>query len=62
MCNPIIGRFASGADRYLRYSRVPQLYCHSDFLGRKVADVPDFDWKSVRLEDAVGSTRYPAQV
>jgi hypothetical protein len=61
MCNPIIGRFASGADSYLRYSRVPQLYCHSEFLGRKVADVPDFDWRSVRLEDAVGSTRYPVR-
>lgn len=61
MSNPIIGRFASGADAYLRHGRVPQLYCHSEFLGRKVADKPDFDWRSVRLDELVGSTHYPAR-
>ena len=58
--NPIIGRFSSEADSYLRHQPVNALYCHTEFLGRKVRDVSDFDWRGVDLADLVGGTEYPA--
>jgi hypothetical protein len=59
MSNPIVGRFSSLADPYLRSAPVAGLYCHSQYLGRKVEDVGDFDWAKVDLADLVGETRYP---
>lgn len=59
MSNPIVGRFSSLADAELMCKRVTGLYCHSHFLGRKIRDVPDFDWKNVRLEESFAGTRYP---
>jgi hypothetical protein len=59
MSNPMVGRFTSLADRYLRFERVPRLYCHSEFLGRKVRDVPDFSWADVDPREVVGNTVYP---
>jgi ubiquinone/menaquinone biosynthesis C-methylase UbiE len=59
MSNPIIGRFSSLADEYLRFRRVPALYCHSEFLGRKVREIEDFSWASVDLQQVVGETTYP---
>ncbi len=61
MSNPIVGRFSSLADEDLRYLPVTGLYCHSEFLGRKVSDVTEFDWKSVGLKDVTGGTCYPAK-
>ncbi len=60
MSNPIVGRFSHLADEYLRFRRVPGLYCHSEFLGRKTRDVPNFSWGSVQLDDVVGDTKYPS--
>lgn len=57
--NPIIGRFSSLADGYLKFKPVTGLYCHSEFLGRKIKDVDLFDWGKVDLADVVGSTKYP---
>jgi SAM-dependent methyltransferase len=57
--NPIVGRFSNLADKYLRNQPVRGLYCHSEFLGRKVKDVPHFDWQAVNLNDIVGDTKYP---
>ena len=59
MSNPIIGRFSSLADSYLRFRRVPALYCHSAFLGRKNRNVIDFSWNDVNLPQVVGETKYP---
>jgi SAM-dependent methyltransferase len=59
MSNPIVGRFSSLADRYLRNRPVIGLYCHSEFLGRKVREVEDFDWARLDLREVVGETRYP---
>jgi len=59
MCNPIVGRFSALADPYLRFQPVPGLYCHSEFLGRKVRDVRDFSWSGVALKDIVADTVYP---
>jgi hypothetical protein len=60
MSNPLVGRFSSLADGYLRNSEVTGLYCHVEYLGRKVRDVPDFDWRNVNVADVVGATHYPS--
>ena len=57
--NPIVGRFSSLADPYLRGRPVTGLYCHSEILCRKTRDVPDFDWSRLTPADLVGSLRYP---
>jgi SAM-dependent methyltransferase len=59
MSNPMIGRFSSLADNYLRYRPITGLFCHSEYLGRKVKDVECFDWNTVDLADVVGETKYP---
>lgn len=59
MSNPIAGFFAADADAYLRFQPVVELYCHSEILVRKVADVHDFDWASVAMDDVVDGSRYP---
>ena len=59
MSNPIVGRFSGLADKYLRYRPLKGLYCHSEFLGKKIADKPDFDWSKVDQMDLVGDTKYP---
>jgi len=57
--NPIVGRFSSLADNDLKCRRVTGLYCHSEFLGRKIRDVEQFDWSEVDLEEVLGGTKYP---
>jgi SAM-dependent methyltransferase len=59
MSNPIVGRFSYFADKYLRNRRVYGLYCHSEYLGKKVNNVINFDWGMVDLIDVVGETKYP---
>ena len=60
MCNPIVGRFSSLADKYLRNKPLTGLYCHSEYLGKKISDNKDFDWAKVDQADLVGDTLYPA--
>jgi len=57
--NPIVGRFSALADDYLKYRPVAGLYGHSEFLGRKINNVDQFDWHNVGLDDLVGSATYP---
>ena len=57
--NPIVGRFSSLADRNLRLRPVKGLYCHSEYLGRKVKDVPEFCWSSVNISEILGEQTYP---
>ncbi len=59
MSNPIVGRFSSLADEYLRYQPVFGLFCHSEYLGRKVRHVESFDWAAVDLATVVGNSAYP---
>jgi len=59
MSNPIVGRFSALADDYLKNKAIPGLYCHSEFLGRKVEEVVGFDWTQVTPDDVIGSTSYP---
>ncbi len=60
MSNPIVGRFSSLSDAYLRNKPVVGLYCHSEYLGRKVREAQGFDWQTVSLDELVGETQYPA--
>ncbi len=59
MSNPIVGRFSSLADGYLKNKPIGGLYCHSEFLGKKIREVENFDWGTVDLIDVVGETKYP---
>lgn len=59
MSNPLVGRFSSLADGPLKNKPVAGLYCHSEYLGKKVRDVVDFNWGEVDLIDVVGETKYP---
>lgn len=59
LSNPIVGRYSSLATPYLRNRPVRGLYCHSEYLGKKVRDVDDFDWSKVDLNQVVGETVYP---
>ncbi|MBU1355260.1 MAG: class I SAM-dependent methyltransferase [Candidatus Edwardsbacteria bacterium] len=59
MCNPIVGRFSSLADEDLKYRRVVGLYCHSEYLGRKIREVANFNWDDLSLEEIVKDTKYP---
>lgn len=56
--NPIVGFFSENACQYLRYQPVPGLYCHSEYLGQKIADVP-FSWETVGDASELLSTKYP---
>jgi SAM-dependent methyltransferase len=59
MSNPIVGRFSSHADAYLKNRPVTGLYCHSEYLGKKVKDIKSFDWSKMDLIDIVGESKYP---
>lgn len=59
MSNPMVGRFSSLADNYLKLKPIPALYCHSEYLGKKVKDVENFDWENLDLMDVIGETKYP---
>jgi SAM-dependent methyltransferase len=59
MSNPISGRFSSLADKDLKYKPIRGLYCHSEYFGKKVQDVDQFDWSRLDLTNVVGETTYP---
>jgi SAM-dependent methyltransferase len=59
MSNPIVGRFSRLADPDLRYQAVGALYCHSEFLGRKVAEPAFAGWEHLDTASLVEDTAYP---
>jgi SAM-dependent methyltransferase len=59
MSNPIVGRFSSLADAYLRNKSVTGLYCHSAYFGKKVREAVDFEWQKVNLGELLQETTYP---
>ena len=60
MSNPMIGRFSSLAEEYNNNrGLIGGLFCHSEYLGKKVRDVEDFEWEHVDIIDVVGETKYP---
>ena len=58
--NLLKGWFSGRASRYLRGRIVSGLYCHSEFLGRKVREAESLSWDNVSTEEASNSTKYPA--
>lgn len=56
--NPIIARFSKYAVKYLRGRKIPGLYCHSEFFGKKFKNVDDFNWYNVNVEDIYRGTKY----
>jgi SAM-dependent methyltransferase len=58
MSNPMIGRFSSLADGYLKNRPINGLYCHSEYLGRKIKNIEEFDWDKIDLMDIL-SNKYP---
>jgi SAM-dependent methyltransferase len=59
MSNPMVGRFSRLADQDLRYQPIPALYCHSGFLGRKVAQTEFHGWDELDIASLVSDTAYP---
>ena len=56
--NPIVARFSSLADKYLRNRPISSMYCHVEFLAKKVEDVNDFNWDDIDLKE-ITNTVYP---
>jgi len=59
LSNPIKGEFTSLADPYLKGKIIGGLYCHCEYLGQKIKEVSDFDWKNVRSTEIVDGREYP---
>ncbi len=57
--NPIVGRFSGRAYAPLQNRSITGLYCHSEFLGKKVEEVTDFSFENIDLEELVEGTKYP---
>ena len=59
MSNPMIGRFSSLADKYLKNAPIRNLYCHVDYLGKKINNIDNFKWNNLEIAEVVGETKYP---
>lgn len=61
VCNLIEGKFSEKACDYLKGQLVRDLYCHSEFLGKKIAeiDVDEVKWEDLDIEKVVQGTSYP---
>lgn len=57
--NPIEGYFTDMASPYLRGRRVSNMFCHSEFFGKKVEEVNEFNWSAANVENIVHNTVYP---
>ena len=57
--NPMVGRFSSLADNYLKKRFISGLYCHVGYLGKKIREVEKFDWRAINVADVVEDTKYP---
>ena len=56
--NPIASRFTKYAVKPLRSRKITGMYCHSEFLGKKFQDVPEFNWYNINLDDIYNGTMY----
>jgi len=57
--NPIIGRFSSLSIEPLKNKPISGLYCHVEYLGKKIKEVKNFDWNNTDFSHIVGGTKYP---
>jgi len=44
---------------YLRFKPVTNLFCHVGFIGQKIMEIENFDWRKVNLGEIVDNTKYP---
>jgi len=59
---PMVGRFSSQNDINHRNKPISGLYCSAHYLGKKIAEIENFEWDKINLPDVVGETLYPEQV
>lgn len=59
MSTPMAGRFSALAGPAFKRAPIWGLYCHSEYFGRKVEDVPSFTWSADHLDAVVSGTQYP---
>jgi SAM-dependent methyltransferase len=59
MSNPMTGRFSVLADDYLKLQPIKGLYCHSNYLGKKIRDIDNFSWENIHIHEVAGDTKYP---
>ena len=59
MSNPMIGRFSSLADKDLKNLPISKLYCHVEYLGKKINNIDNFNWNNLELLEVIGETKYP---
>ena len=60
MSNPVVAKFGVIASDYLRGRPVGNMYCHSSYFGKKVAEAASYEWSQLELSSVVGGTFYPA--
>lgn len=56
---PLIAYFSSLSASYLCGKQATGLYCHSQFLGKKIKDVNPWQWDKDVLKTIYGNTSYP---
>ena len=59
LSNPMLGYYTHSSDKYLKYKPIPELYCHSEILVKKVKENNTFDWRTVKIDEIVEEKRYP---
>jgi len=59
--SPLVARFSksSACAGFLRGTYVPGMYCHSEFLGKKIREVNNFSFETVDLDRLVNGSSYP---
>lgn len=58
--NPLVAKFSKAAyPPTLKNMYIRGMYCHSEFLGRKVEDITDLSFEAIDLNELVGGTVYP---
>jgi hypothetical protein len=60
MSNLVVGKFGASASDYLRGRPVGNMYCHSSYVGRKIANAESYEWNRLNLSSVVEGTAYPA--
>ena len=61
--NLLRAEISDHASQYLRGRLAGGMFVHSEYLGRKIKDVPDelLDWNNIVLEEAVQGSVYPSK-
>lgn len=57
--DPMVGTFTNKAHKKLAGTKVYHIYCHSQFFGKKVREVPDFSYDRLDISEVTLGTHYP---